>query len=394
MVFNPAHCSTMLTSQPYAALGLQPVVNANGHETSLGGSLMPPEVVDAMRAASRHYVPLRALQRATGRRVAEIIGAPAALITSGASGGILLATAACLSGRDREVALRLPHLPPGSRNEVLVWRMARPNYLYPPCEMAGGRLVEVGAPDAVLSPDDFRAALTSRTAAILLMIHALDEARDRTGGWEALVGGVCHFAREAGVPVLVDAAAELPPRALARGLFDLGASAVLLSGGKAIRGPQSSGILAATPELVEAALLHNVPDRMLARPLKVGKEELVGLTAAVERFWAMDEAAQLTEWRDWCQEIVRAAHGAGGAAARVVEGIPGYGRPPVVPKAVITLPGGPAAAAAAVQALQAGDPPIVCGRRGDALVVNPMALEDGEASLVGTRLAAVLQGVC
>src|SRR5688500_1326076 len=167
---------------------------------------MPPEVVSAMTAASRRYVPLRALQLATGSRVAQTIGAPAALITTGAAGAMFLATAAALAGQDRERALRLPRTGPGTPNAVIVWRMARPTYLYPPCESAGGLLMEVDAPDGTpLRPSHFTDALSQRTAAILLMIHTLDEARDRTGGWEEIVGGVASEAQQTGVPLFVDA---------------------------------------------------------------------------------------------------------------------------------------------------------------------------------------------
>ena len=381
-----------LVAEPYGALGVRPVINATGHETSLTGSLVPPEVLSAMAAAARQYVPLRALQLATGARVAQTIGAPAALITTGAAGAMFLATAAALAGLDRERALRLPRTHPGTPNEVIVWRMARPNYLYPPCEAAGGVLVEVDTPDAApLRPSHFTDALSNRTAAIMLMIHTLDEARDRTGGWEEIVGGVAREAQTAGVPVFVDAAAELPPRALVPRLFELGAAAVMLSGGKAIRGPQSSGILAARPALIEAALIHCPPDRMLGRMLKVGKEELVGLTAAVQHFWALDEDTQLAGWRAMCETVVRAVHGIAGARASVVEGVPGYGRPPVVPKAFLRLENGEAAVRRVAELLLAEDPPIHIHRRSDGIIVNPMALEPGQDEIVAARLVAALR---
>ena len=384
---------------PYGALGVRPVINAMGHETSLSGSLMPPDVVSAMAGAARQYVPLRELQLATGARVAQIIGAPAALITTGAAGAMFLATAAVLAGQDRERALRLPRTDPGMPNEVIVWRMARPNYLYPPCEAAGGVLVEVETPDgdgdgALLRPSHFAAAFTKRTAAVMLMIHTLDEARDRTGGWEEIVGGVAREAHNAGVPVFVAAAAELPPRALVPRLFELGASAIMLSGGKAIRGPQSSGILAAHPALIEAALVHCPPDRMLGRMLKVGKEELVGLTVAVERFWGMDERGQLAAWRAMCETVVRAVRDVGGSSgvrASVVEGVPGYGRPPIVPKAFLQMEGGDMAVQRVAERLLADDPPIHVHRRRDGVIVNPMALETGEDEVVAARLARALR---
>ena len=376
----------------YERLGVRPYINAAGHETRHGGSLMPPEVLAAMQGAAQRHVWLPELQAAAGRRVADVVGAPAALITSGAAGAILLAVAGCLTGTDGEKALALPRTPPGARNRVLVWRLPRPNYLYPATEAAGGVLVELGQPDAPVAPEAFGEAIRTgggRVAAVLLMIHVLDERRDLTGGWEPFVGGVSRHANEAGVPVLVDAAAELPPRGLVRRLLDLGVAGVMVSGGKAIRGPQSSGVLAGRPDLIEAATLNNAPEQRIGRPLKVGKEELCGLVAAVERFWALDEGAQLAEWRRWCAEIAGAAAGRPGARGEVVEGVPGYGRPPVVAKALVHLRD-EATAEAAAGFLREGEPGIQLFRRGAALLFNPMALLPGEAATVARRLGQVL----
>jgi seryl-tRNA(Sec) selenium transferase len=370
---------------------------------------MPPEVLAAFQEAARGYVWLPALQEATGRRVAEVVGAPAALLTSGAAGAILLAVAGCLTGTDRERTLRLPRLPPGTPDEVLVWRMPRPNYLYQPVEAAGGTLVEVGDPAGPLSAADFKRALGPRPAAVLLMIHTLDEGRHLTGGWEDLIGGVCRAVAGSGARVLVDAAAELPPRALVRRLLDLGVDGVMLSGGTAIRGPQSSGLLLGQTDLIAAAGANNAPEQRIGRPLKVGKEELCALTVAVERFFSLDEGALLGEWREACQTIAAGAQGRGGAGrgvkpagrggatARVVEGIPGYGRPPLVPKAVVTPGGGAAGATALQERLRAGSPAGQTMRRGAQgadgaeVLFNPMTLQPGEAELIAARLRRALE---
>lgn len=356
---------------------------------------MPPEVLAAMHEAAQHHVWLPDLQAAAGRRVAAVVGAPAALITSGAAGAILLAVAGCLTGVDREKALVLPRTPPGARNQVLVWHMSRPNYLYPSTEAAGGVLVELGQPDQLITPEAFGEALSAsrgRVAAVLLMIHVLDEQRQLTGGWEPFVRGVCQLASRAGVPVLVDAAAELPPRGLVRQLLDLGAAGVMVSGGKAIRGPQSSGFLAGRPDLVEAAAFNNAPEQRIGRPLKVGKEEICGLVAAVERFWSLDEAAQLAEWRSWCTEIAGAAASWDRARGEVVEGVPGYGRPPIAAKALVHVPDESIAEGVATR-LREGEPGIRCFRRGSALLLNPMALLPGEAGVIARRLREVLRDV-
>jgi L-seryl-tRNA(Ser) seleniumtransferase len=192
------------------------------------------------------------------------------------------------------------------------------------------------------------------------------------------------------VPVLVDAAAELPPRRLIRDLLDLGASGVMVSGGKAIRGPQSSGLLLGNPELVAAAAINNAPEQRIGRPLKVGKEELCGLVVAVEQFFAMDEEAQLAEWRGWCETIVAAADGRGGAWAEVVEGVPGFGRPPIVPKALVSPAGGVEAAAARSERLCAGEPGIQTTRGRDRVLFNPMTLRPSQAALIAARMREAL----
>jgi seryl-tRNA(Sec) selenium transferase len=365
---------------------------------------MPAEVLAAMNQAAQHYVSLRALQDAAGRRIAEVVGAPAALVSSGAAGAILLGAAACLTGADKEKVYALPDTPEDGKNQILVWAAPRPNYMYQACRAAGAKLVQVGEIGGPVSPDMFRDAMGPRTAGVLLVLAPIDQARDKIGGWEAFVGGVARYANAAGVPVLVDAASELPPRGLIRQLLDLGAAAAIVSGGKAIRGPQSTGILAGRPDLVEAAALNNNPLSAIGRPMKVGKEEICGLVAAVERFFAMDEAAQLAEWHAQAQRIAETANAAGGQGSRaatgprrgtgvraeVIAGHPDYGRPPLVPKAVVRFDGGAAAADALAAQLAEGEPSIQGLRQRDHLILNPMTLGPGEAEIVARRLRAAL----
>ena len=368
----------------YARLGVRPFVNASGHNTAQGGSLMPPEVLAAMQAAAQHYVSLRDLQDAAGQRIAEVIGAPSALVSSGAAGAILLGAAAALTGSDAERVYALPETPDG-RNQVLVWRARRPNYMYQACQAAGGKLVELGDLSSV-APTDFQRALSAQTAAILLVLAPIDQARDRLGPWPSFVGDVCRSAAAAGVPVLIDAASELPPRALVGQLLDLGCAGVIVSGGKAIRGPQSSGILAGRPDLIAAARLNNNPLQAIGRPMKVGKEEIAGLVVAVERFFGLNETAQLDEWRGWSERIGEAASTLPGIHAEVIERHPDYGRPPLVPKAVLRFDGGAAAADALNERLRSGDLPVHALRSMDVLIFNPMTLSPTDVDLICDRL--------
>src|SRR5919202_5873346 len=180
----------------YARLGVQTFINASGHNTAQGGSLMPPEVLDAMREAAQRYVSLRDLQDAAGRRIAEVIGAPAALVSAGAASAILLGAAGALTGLDKEKVYALPETPADGRNQILVWRARRPNYMYQACQAAGGKLVELGDL-ARVKPEDFRGALAERTAAILLVLAPVDQARERLGPWPEFVGAVAKHANDA-----------------------------------------------------------------------------------------------------------------------------------------------------------------------------------------------------
>ena len=380
---------------PYARLGVATFINASGHNTAQGGSLMPAEVLAAMNAAARRHVRLADLQTAAGRRIAEVVGAPAAVVGSGAAGCILLGAAACLSGKDTGRIHALPQTAPGAVNEMVVWAATGPNYMYQACRAAGAKLVEVGEAGGLVTPEDFGDALDAATAGILLVLAPIDQAREHIPDWREFIGEVCRYADEADVPVLVDAASELPPRRLIPELLDLGVAGVIVSGGKAIRGPQSTGLLLGWPDLVEAAALNANPNSAIGRPMKVGKEELCGVVAAVERFFGLDEAAQLAEWRGRAVAICTAvkAADAAGVSAEVIEGHPDYGRPPLVPKAVLRFARGGAAADALYKELAEGigGPRINALRQREDLIFNPMSLEPGEAETIAERVADLLR---
>lgn len=394
----------------YSRLGVATFINASGHNTAQGGSLMPEEVLAAMAAAARRHVSLRELQDAAGKRIAEIAGAPAALVGSGAAGCILLGAAACLTGKDVTRIQALPEMLPDGKNEMVVWAAPRPNYMYQACQTAGAQLVEVGEIGGLVTPEDFGDALDSRTAGILLVLAPIDQqlsalaagaegvrpsgedALAHIADWREFVGEVCRYAEVAGVPVLIDAASELPPRGLIRELLDLGVAGVIVSGGKAIRGPQSTGLLLGWPDLVEAAALNGNPNSAVGRPMKVGKEEICGVVAAVERFFAIDEVVQLAEWRGRAVAIASAVNGAGapGVRAEVIERDPEYGRPPLVPKAVVRFAQGAAAADALDRRLRDGEPRISALRMRADLIFNPMSLDPGDAETIADRLTALL----
>ena len=197
--------ATVLESQPataagvYARLGVKTFINASGHNTAQGGSLMPPEVLAAMQEAAGNYVSLRALQEAAGARIAEVTGVPSALVSAGAAGAILLAAAAALTGTDAERIVALPETLPGARNEFVVWSAPRPNYMYQACQAAGGKLVEVGQGSATVSAGPLTAAIGGRTAGVLLVLAPIDISLGRGADnallWPELIGEVAAGGR-------------------------------------------------------------------------------------------------------------------------------------------------------------------------------------------------------
>jgi L-seryl-tRNA(Ser) seleniumtransferase len=373
---------------PYEALGLNRIINADGTKTVLGGSVMPPEVVASMVAGAGRYVDLPALERAAGKRIAALIGSPAvedAAIVCGAAAGLAVATAACVAGADSARIRALPHLDwEGAKDQVVIQRSHvtgfAQNYRLP-----GPRLVTIGG-DGGASLEEHAAAITERTAAVTFLGGELaGNARFPTG---ASLAEIVALAHRRGVPVIVDAAAELPPAEHLRAFNELGADLVIFSGGKGLRGPQSSGLVLGKAALVEACRRNNAPGSAIGRPMKVGKEEICGLLTAVELFVARDHAADARRWAAWTQLVIEALEGADGVQVeRIVARTVAQARISVDPARA-----GIDGATLGAQ-LAAGDPSIRLGHAGDALLFNPHMMGEGEAEQVAERLLAVLQAV-
>ncbi len=266
----------------YQRLGVRPLINAVGTLTTLGGTLMPDEVKQAMEEASRHFVAIHELQAAVGRRLAELTGAEAGFVTAGASAALCLATCAVTAGSDPKKMNQLPDLT-GMKNQILIQKAHR-NPFDHAFRMVGVQLVEVET-DA-----DVQAALTSQTAAVAFVQSHL------TLGHKIELPRMIELAHAAGLPLLLDAAAELPPAENLRRFTKMGADLVAFSGGKNLRGPQCSGLLLGRKDLVEAAYANSSPYTRFGRIAKVGKEEIVGLLTAVELYLTKDHEAERREW--------------------------------------------------------------------------------------------------
>jgi uncharacterized pyridoxal phosphate-dependent enzyme len=367
----------------YAELGVRPVINAAATLTRLGGSRMPPPVVAAMEGAARSFVDLPELQRRVGERIAQLTGNEAAYITSGAAAGIVLAVAACIAGTDPAKVAAFPCLPGDAQAEVVVHRSQRNGYDYA-ARQTGARMVEVGATAAEL-----RAAIGERTACVLWFAGA----HFATGALP--LPEVVGIARERGVPVLVDAAAQIPPIAnLWRFTREEGADAAIFSGGKGLKGPQSSGLVLGRQEIVDGCRANGNPNHSIGRPMKAGKEELIGLLAAVEWSLAQDEAAILAGYEASVRRWIDGLRGIPGVTAD--RGYPSEAGQPHGRAIVRFGPPCPWRRDDVVAALWEGTPRVAVGLvagEEDAIALNPQTLEPGEDELILARLREVLASV-
>lgn len=362
----------------YRVLGVPRVINAAGTITAYGGSLMPPEVLRAWQAAAGGFVRLEELQEAVGSRIARCLRAEAAMVTSGAAGAITLATAAALTLHAPQLAERLP-LSPDKGFEVIRQRTHRDSYDRQ-VRACGVRLVDVGSRAELLR------TIGERT--VLMFSYNVREAESAISQDEWLA-----IARDREIPTLLDAAADTPP---VDALFQLTASGfdlVAISGGKAIRGPQDTGLLLGRRDLIEAARSNAAPRTgTIGRAMKVSKEDMVALAAAIDRYLTLDADA---EWRGWQQKIERIENG--------LRDLPGLRLERIVPPIANRVPhlivdwdsADYACTPAELQLrLENGSPPIVTARvhgTGDrGLLLSVFMLQEGEEEVVARRLRAEL----
>jgi L-seryl-tRNA(Ser) seleniumtransferase len=361
-------------------MGLKRVINGRSWVTILGGSRMPPEVQKAMTDAANTYIDFHELNKRAGERIARYTGAEAGLVVAGASAGLLVQAAACMAGSDPDRILQLPDTT-GMKDEVLIYEKHR--FGFEICyRTAGAKLKEWGKGEGTLA-SQLAGAIGDKTAAVAYIF----------GPWmtcELSLREVVKIAHARGVPVIVDAAAMLPPAANLTGYISDGADLVTFSGGKGVRGPQSTGILAGRADLVEAARLNMSPYASVGRACKVAKEEIAGLLAALDRFVSMDHEQEWATWRQWSETITAAGRGIKGVRAVIEDGDPNRQGP----AAVFYFDSdwrGPSSKEVQ-ERLAALDPSIQVGtgNYADELYVSPTALEPGEAELVAAAVRQAL----
>ncbi|MBI1257392.1 MAG: aminotransferase class V-fold PLP-dependent enzyme [Chloroflexi bacterium] len=365
----------------YESLGIRPIINATATLTRLGGSLMAPEVLQAMNEAARSFIDLHELQRRVGDRLAEITHNEAAYVSCGAAAGLVLAAASCIAGTDSDLIRSFPHLD-GMKNEIIVHATHRNGYDYALREI-GAQIVEIGSAEGT-SRADLEQAITPRTAAFFWFQGAMTTPNDLP------LREVIEIANAHGIPVIVDAAAQLPPVSNLWTFTQMGAALAVFSGGKDLRGPQSSGLVLGRRDLVEACRIHGSPNANVGRPMKVGKEEMMGLLAAVERYLTLDHDAReqvcestVAMWIDTLSAIP-------GISARRT--FPNEAGQPL-PRCLLTIDAAQLGmdAKAVQDQLASGDPSIVVELVGaDGIHLNPMTLEAGEADVITNRLQEIV----
>lgn len=393
----------------YERLGVATIINAKGTSTRVSGGVMDDEVAEAMREATRHCVDMAQLQGRASEIIAGVTGAEAGYVTSGAAAGILLGTAACVTGLDPSRINRLPNTD-GMPNQVIIIRSQRNQYDHA-VRAAGVDLVEVGLADRYAGSGvrdaeawEIADAVGERTACVFYV--AQPQSRPS-------LPEVVEVAHAAGVPVLVDAAAQLPPVSNLRRFVAEGADLVAFSGGKAIHGPQGAGILCGRRDLIAAAALHNLdhdiffeqwsppatlidksklrglPHHGIGRACKVGKEQVVGLLVALERF----DEARVEERIAHGEEVIDALEGAVDgrlplSAVKRIRG--GDGEPRLRIELDATAP---MDARELVKALQDGEPSIHADPSAvheGAVIFVPTCLAVEDSGRIATRLAALL----
>ncbi len=367
----------------YRSLGVTPVITASGATTMYGGSKLRPEVLDAMEKTSATMVNMDELNVEAGKALAEITGAEAGLVTSGSAGGLVLQAAAVMAGNDPAKMIRLPKSD-GLKNEIIMHRSQR--FPYDQCYTAtGATIVDIGD-GRRCHPWELEAAINENTAAIAYLFSGFISRRAIP--FEQVV----EIAHAHDLPVIVDAASYLPPRANLTRFIEAGADMVQFSGGKAVRGPQGTGILVGRADLIEAAYANASPHQFIGRGMKVAKEEIVGLIEALHIFANEDEESENRALAAMCGQVVDALIEIPGLDVSVEHDDWDY----LTPIAILRFTRdwrGPSRDSVR-DALAAGDPPIYVHdiHNPDELGVDPFNLDERELEIVIDRLRETLLG--
>lgn len=363
----------------FKELGVTPVINAGVTMTFLSGSLMMPEVLDAINSTAHDFANMYELQDKVGAKMAEMLQCEAAMVTSGAACAILLGTAAAITGTDPVKMKLIPNLP-GERPEVIMQKSHR--YLFDQAvTTTGAKIIEIEG------PDEMEKAFNPNTVMTLFFNAA--------GNSSVTHEDFIAISKRHKIPSFIDAAADVPPVENLFKFQKMGFDLITFSGGKMIRGPQSAGLLFGRKDLIEAAKLNHSPhEAPIGRPMKVNKEEMFGMYAALKSYLERDHKK---EWKDWLDRISR--------IQSMVESVPGV-------KGEVHVDPGPANAFPSLhlswdeqkvkispkdvqEALKKGSPSIVTNLAGQGdkrmLSVGVVLLKPEQVKIVGRRVEEILR---
>lgn len=374
---RPAMAAAAKQRDYFKELGVRTFINAAGTYTALTASQMPDEVMDAVRYASRQYCSLTELQDKVGARIASLVGAEWAMVTSGAAGALCVGTAGCVTGMDIKAVRQLPDTT-GLKNEVIVQKTHRYGYDHS-VRTTGVRMVEIETPEQV------DAAVSPRTAMMLFWAGGEPGGPIKQPEWVAL--GKKH-----NVPTFCDAADCVPPVSRLKDYLKTGFELVTFSGGKGIRGPQSAGLLLGRKDLIDAARLNTSPHSdTIARGMKVNKEEMLGMLVALEIYLSKDHDA---EWAEWERRVA--------TIAKAVSKIPSVQTETKVPEIANHVPHLhirwdkariPLTPREVMTRLREGSPSIEANpaTNADELVIGVWMMKPGDAEVVARRVREVLE---
>ncbi len=366
-----AKVNSFAEANVYTRLGVRPLINGVGTVTVLGGSIMPPEVVRAMEEASRYFVQLPDLQRKVGARIAELLDIPAAMVTAGAASAIAVGTAACIARGNMEDFHRLPDVT-GLKHEVIQQKSHAVGY-EAQIRVTGAKIIHVE------TREEIWAAINDRTAVLYFTNVSEPRGQIKRDEW-------IKIGKERNIPTFNDAAADVPPREHLAQYVKEGFDLVTFSGGKGLLGPQCSGLLLGRKDLIEAAIPAISPHDGIGRGMKVGKEEMIGLLAAVERYLKVDHDAERRLLESRANHIID-----------VMSKLPGVKASIVVPEIANHVPHvqldweGKLTAREVSQQLMAGDPSIAIFARDErGMTISVWMMQGDEHKIVARRLAELL----
>jgi uncharacterized pyridoxal phosphate-dependent enzyme len=371
-------------SQIYEQLGVRRLINCATTYTRIGGSIMAPQVAQAMADSAGAFVNLFDLQAAVGDRLAQVTNNEAAYVSNGAAAALALATAACITGEDIALMARLPMQTDGLKNEVVVHRSQR-NWYDIAVRQVGVKLVEIGH-TMETAPWELDAAINERTAAVVYFagVHLNRNTLP--------LDYVVERAHARGVPVIVDAAAQIPPVSnLWHFTKEIGTDIAIFSGGKNLAGPQNSGLAVGKASIVRAMRLNGPPHQRIGRAMKVSKEAMVGLLAAVEHYLTLDPEAEFRKWSAVVDQWLEAWEERAPETAVVARDDWNEAGEPI-PRIILHLKeGAPVDRDGLVNVLRNGEPGIeVVLHDPTAVAFSPHLLQPGEAETVTRRVSEVL----